>query len=292
MHFPTRFDPFVLKILDRFCSDETYLKYMFYQRLGYRLHIKSPRSFNEKIQWIKLYDRNPLYTKLADKFQVRDFVKVKIGEKYLIPLLGVWERPEQIDFNSLPNQFVLKCNHGMGCNIICKDKKTLDQEKTKRLLAKWLKTDYSHYKREYHYKAIKPLIVCEQFMKDNKTDELIDYKFFCIGGKVQMIQMDFDRYKNHKRNLYDTNWNLLDLRISFPNYLNINIPRPDSLDEMIKCAETLSEGFLQVRVDLFLINNAIYFGEMTFTSGAGFSRYEPIEEDFKLGEKVILPISK
>lgn len=289
MHLPSRIDSLVLSFLDHYASDETYLKYMFYQRQGYRLNLKNPRSFSEKIQWIKLNDHNPLYTELADKYKVRFYIEKTIGKDYLIPLIGIYKTANDIDFDELPEQFVLKCNHGMGCNVICRNKAFLDFEKTKVQLDEWLQTDYSHYKREYHYKNISPLIVCEQYMKDNDSVELLDYKFFCIGGNVEMIQVDFDRYKNHKRNLYDVNWNLLNLRISFPNYTEKKIPKPEKLNEMIEIAKKLSDGFPQVRVDLFLINNKIYFGEMTFTSGAGFSRYFPRKQDFVLGDKLRLP---
>lgn len=292
MKFPTRILNIALSVLNFLNSDKLYLKVMFYQRLGYWPNLKEPKSLNEKIQWIKLNDRNPKYSEYADKYKVRDHIKNTIGEEYLIPLIGVYNTPNDINFEKLPNQFVLKCNHGYGCNIICHDKSKLDIKRTKSLLARWLKTDYSQYKREYHYKAIKPCIICEEYMIDKKYKELFDYKFFCFQGEVEMIQVDLNRFDNHTRNLYDKNWNLLDLQISFPNNKEINLKKPEHLDKMILLAKELSREFPFVRVDFYVINERIYFGEMTFTSGAGFSRYNPICEDFRLGSLLTLNKNK
>ena len=265
-------------------DDRRYLSIMFFHRLGYRLHWDRPETLNEIIQWKKLNDRNPLYTEYADKYAVRRHVKETLGEAYLIPLLGVYERAEDIDFSALPDRFVLKCNHGAGYNIICRDKKKLDRDETVEKLNRWLSTPFYRYKREYHYKDIKPLILCEQFMKDDASDELNDYKFFCINGKVAFIQVDYDRYQNHTRNLYSRDWELLDVRISFPNYAGDPGEMPPAIPGMIEIAEKLAKGFDLVRVDLYLINGAVYFGEMTFTPGAGFSKYDPVSFEKQLGE--------
>ena len=282
----------VLRILDKHASDETYLSWLFYSRLGYWPNLRHPRSFNEKLQWMKMHDHNPLFSLYADKYRVREHITKTIGERYLIPMLGVYDKAEDIDFDILPDQFVLKCNHGAGCNVICKDKSKLNREDIVRKLKRWMETDFSHYKREYHYASIERKIICEQYMLDNESGELRDYKFFCIGGEIQMIQVDMGRFSRHTRNIYDKDWNLLDVEISFPRDTTCIIKPPKELEEMKYIAETLSKEFMQVRVDLYVINHQVYFGELTFFSGAGFSKYHPMHFEFDLGKKLHLPIGE
>ena len=279
-----------LNLLDRFGSDEAYLTLMFWCRLKYFPNFRNPKTFNEKLQWLKLYDHNPQYTQYADKYAVREYVRDTIGEQYLIPLLGVYTSADEIDFNSLPDQFVLKCNHGAQLNVICKDKTKLDLEATKRQLNEWLAKDFYRLKREYHYRNIDRRIVCEKYMKDAQAEDLLDYKVFCIGGCVHMIQVDFDRFTKHTRNLYDREWNLLNIEISFPRNLEYNMSPPTVLDNMLECAEKLSRGFPQVRVDFYIINGKLHFGEMTFFSGAGFSKYKPKAFEEEMGRLLVIPI--
>lgn len=290
MKIPSSVNKRVLQFLDKYASDELYLSWMFYYRLGYWPNLRNPRSFNEKLQWLKLHDHNPLYSLCADKYRVREYVSEIIGERYLIPIYGVYDRTDEIDFDTLPNQFVFKCNHGAGCNVICTNKDLLNKKEAINKLNCWMATDFSHYKREYHYSDIERKIICEKFMKDEESGELRDYKFFCIGGVIQMIQVDMGRFTLHTRNIYDKDWNLLDVEISFPRETEHVINKPKELDEMKSIAEKLSKGFLQVRVDLYVINHKVYFGELTFFSGAGFSKYKPREFEFALGEKLSLPI--
>lgn len=290
MGIPSSISKRVIQFLDKYASDEIYLSWLFYYRLGYWPNLRHPRSFNEKLQWMKLHDHNPLFSLYADKYRVREHISETIGEKYLIPIYGVYDSAEDIDFDILPDEFVLKCNHGAGCNVICQDKNKLDRIETIRKLNDWMAKDFSHYKREYHYAAIERKIICERFMKDEESGELRDYKFFCIDGKVQMVQVDLGRFSNHTRNIYDINWNLLDVEISFPRDTEHIIARPRELEEMLNIAEILSKEFMQVRVDLYVINHRVYFGELTFFSGAGFSKYNPRQFDFILGEKLKLPI--
>lgn len=279
----------LLRYFEKQNNDEMYLKVMFFHRLGYWPNFKNPKTFNEKLQWLKLHDHNPLYTVYADKYAVRPHIRDVMGDEYLIPILGVYESVDNIDFNRLPDQFVLKCNHGASFNIICKDKRKIDIAETKKLLKKWMMTDFYNDKKEYHYKDIKRCIICEKYMKDDHSKELMDYKFFCIGGKVRMIQVDFDRFSNHRRNLYDKDWKLLDVELSFPRAPDLYSEPPAKLSEMIRFAELLSKEFPQVRIDFFYINDRIYFGEMTFFSGAGFSKYKPRSFERKLGGYLILP---
>ena len=276
---------FVWKILE-YLPDRLYLSLRFKRLTGYSMNWKKPVSFNQKLQWMKLYDRNPLYSTCADKVQVRDFVASVIGTSYLIPVIGVYDKAEDIDYDKLPSQFVLKCNHGAKYNIICKDKALFDKEKTTRLLNKWLKEKYYRKLREYHYKKIPPKIICEQYMEYLATGQLEYYKVFTIAGEPYMIQVDLDRFGEHRRNIYDTNWTLLDVEISFPK--GPAVPRPVVLEEMLSCARKLAAPFAEVRVDFYIINGKLYFGEMTFFSGAGFSKYRPLSFEFEMGNKVIL----
>ena len=279
---------FVWDVLAAICPDKPYLSLRFKKLTGYKMDWANPQSFNQKLQWLKIYDHNPLYSVCADKVAVRDFVEERIGEQYLIPIHGVYDHAEDIDYTTLPNRFVLKCNHGAKYNIICKDKKKLDISATNQLLNKWLKDKYYRKLREYHYKAIKPQIICEQYMEDKETGRLNDYKVFMVAGEPQIIQVDLDRFDQHRRNIYDSNWMLLDLEISFPRATDVTIPRPPVFDEMLECAKKLAEGFKEVRVDFYVINGKLYFGEMTFFSGAGFSKYKPREFEFEMGKKLIL----
>lgn len=266
--------------------DKLYISLLFKHRLGYKMDWKNPQSFNQKLQWMKLYDRNPLYSQYADKVEVRDFVAKTIGKEYLIPCLGVYDSEEEIDYSALPDRFVLKCNHGAKYNLICKDRAKFNISENNALLNKWLQEKFWRIKREYHYKSIKPRIICEQYMEDLKTGGLNDYKVFMIAGEPYMIQVDLDRFGEHQRNIYDRDWNLLNLEISFPK--GAEVPKPDVLDEMLDCAKKLAKGFKEVRVDFYVINGKLYFGEMTFFSGAGFSRYNPREFEFKMGSEIQL----
>ncbi|MBE6453852.1 MAG: hypothetical protein E7017_03075 [Alphaproteobacteria bacterium] len=258
---------------------------------GYNLNLDNPQTFNEKIQWLKLYDSTPLKTRLADKYLVRDWVKEKIGEQYLIPLLGVYDKFEDIDFAKLPNQFVIKCNHGSGYNIIVTDKEKLNLYDTKQKINKWMKENYAFKCGfELQYRDIKPKIIIEQFLSDNECDELRDYKITCFNGVPEFIWIDECRYSDHKRNLYDLNWNQLNYKINSKYTTFPSPPKPFCLDKIISLAKILSEGFSYVRVDFYLVNNKIYFGEMTFTSSSGTEDVLPQSFDKYLASKLVLPI--
>lgn len=255
---------------------------------GKTLDLKHPKTFNEKIQWLKLYDSTPLKTKLADKYLVRNWVKEKIGEEYLIPLLGVWKKFDDIDFDKLPNQFVLKTNHGSGMNIIVKDKSKFDKKDAKQKFDKWLKINYAFkFGFELHYKNIKPLIIAEKYL-ENINGETKDYKFLCFDGEPKCIWVDSDRYSEHKRNVFDLNWN--EQKITFHNYEQAKfIEKPVNLEKMTELSKILSEGFKHVRVDFYEVNNKVYFGEVTFTSSSGIEKISPHEFDLELGNLIHLP---
>ena len=268
------------------------LEKQFKWALGYDLNLDNPKSFNEKIQWLKLYDRNPLMTICADKYKVREYIKEKIGEEYLIPLLGVWDKPEDIDFDSLPNQFVLKVNWGSGQNIIVKDKKTFDKEDARKKFKKWLKTDYAFTNGfELHYSAIKPKRIAEIYIEAVDA-AAIDYKFICCDGEPILCWVTNKYLDVHKRSFYRMpNWDLLnvELKDGGAELDTQGVPRPQKLEEMLDIAKTLSKGFPLVRVDLYLIENDIYFGEMTFTSASGAAALYPDKWNYILGDKITLP---
>ncbi len=274
-------------------EDKKYIiEKQFERAVGYKPNIDNPRSFNEKLQWLKLYNEDPLLTKCADKYLVRDYVKEKIGEEYLIPLLGVWDSPDEIDFDKLPNQFVLKVNWGSGQNIIVKDKSKLDIEDAKAKLKEWMKPRSNHYyySFEWSYKNIKPKIIAEQFIQQLNND-LYDYKFFSYRGKVKNLFVVSDRFNKKYFDFYDTDWNKLPFERLYHNSPN-GIAKPQNLDKMISLAERLSKDFPFVRVDFYDIEDKIYFGEITFYPGSGLEAFEPIEWDYKLGEMLTLPTSQ
>ena len=272
-------------------DDKKFIEKMFKATMDYPLNLENPKSFNETLQWLKLYDRNPLYTKLVDKYKVREYISEKIGEDYLIPLLGVWDDPEEIDFDSLPNKFVLKCNHNSGLGMcICTDKSKIDIKKVKNELKSGLAQNYYLNGREWPYKNVSRKIICEKYMTDETGKNLRDYKFYCFDGKPKIVGIYQDRNSDKETtgDFFDMNFEWVDLRFGMPNALN-KPQKPQKFQEMIKIAEILSEGMPEVRVDLYISNNKIYFGELTFFDGGGFDKIEPLEWDYKLGSWIKLP---
>ncbi len=288
------FNTLVMKLSHRgllnFLSDKAYLKLMFKVRLGKKLNLKNPKSYNEKLQWLKLYDRNPEYVKIVDKFDVKTIIEQKIGEQYIIPTLGVWDSFDEIDFDTLPNQFVLKCTHDSGGLVICKDKTTLDKVKAKEKIESSLKTNYFWHGREWPYKNLKPRIIAEKYMVDESGYELKDYKFFCFDGKVKALFVAKDRQKNGeetKFDFFDESFNHLPFTNGHPNSQPPYF-KPDKFEEMKEIVEKLSAGFAHVRVDLYNINGQIYFGELTLFHWSGMTAFEPEEWDYKFGSWIDL----
>lgn len=256
---------------------------------GKTLDLTNPRTYNEKIQWLKLYDSTPLKTRLADKYLVRDYVKEKIGEEYLIPLLGVWDSFDEIDFDTLPNSFVLKANHGCGWNIIVKDKHNFDKADAKRKFDAWMNTNFAFVSGfELHYYNIEPKIIAEQYL-ENGNDDLYDYKVFCFDGKANSIFFVTERSTEKRLSFYDTDWNRLPFAYSNKRHLS-SVPPPKNLKRLIEASEKLSQGFPHVRVDFYVLNDgSIKFGEMTFTHASGTSKWDPPEQDRIYGELIKLP---
>ena len=273
---------------------EDIIKKQFKEALGYELNLENPKSFNEKIQWLKLYYHNPLMTKCADKYLAREYIKEKIGEEYLIPLICVWDKVEDIDFNSLPKQFVLKVNWGSGQNIIVKDKSKLNIDETKNKLNGWLKpfSNHYYYSYEWQYKDIEPKIICEKYIEQMDGD-LFDYKLTCFNGRVIYIELHINSsMQNHKRCFYSLDWIKQDFTQQAFDTYEQEIPKPIILDELIKSANILSSEFPNVRVDFYILNNRIYFGELTFSDGNGLNLFIPQSYDYKFGELLELPKEK
>ena len=250
------------------------------------------RTYTEKMQWEKIYDKNPIKTTLTDKYAVREWVEGKIGKDYLIPLIGVWDSFDNIDFDLLPKQFVLKTNHGTGTNLIVKDKNKINMRRAKRMFDDWMKTDYAFTNSlQLHYRDIKRKIIAEKYLETN-LGELQDYKFLCFDGKPCFCWVDLGRYSKHTRTVFDMNWKLQPWTQASYGIANYDIPMPKNFDMMIDIANILSKGFSHVRVDLYNIDGKIYFGEMTFTNGSGLDPIIPKEYDKVLGDYWKLPINK
>lgn len=277
----------------RIIPDEMYLKTAYKLATGHTLHLENPQTFNEKLQWLKLYDRRPEYVTMVDKYRVREYIAETIGEEYLIPLLGVWEKASDIDFDALPDQFVLKCNHDSGSVIICKDKSKLDKRNTIRKLDRALGNSGYWFGREWPYKNVKPCVIAEKYMTDPSLDELRDYKFFCFNGEVKCFKVDFDRFTDHGANYYDREKNILPFgEECCPPRYDKKISFPSTVDKMIPLAERMSKGISFLRVDFYSVDGKIYFGELTFYPASGLGRFAPDEWDRVLGDWVCLPDKK
>jgi len=271
-------------------SDKMFLKARWYVQKGYKLNLSNPISFNEKLQWLKLYDRKDIYSKMVDKYEAKNYVRDRITDiDIIIPTIGIYNRVEDIDFQALPNQFVMKCTHDSGGIIICKDKNSFDENLAKSKMQKYLKRSIYNITREWPYKNVRARIIIEKYMQDD-NGELMDYKFFCFNGEVICLKVDFDRFSNHRANYYDKNFNLLSLdEKRCPSDSSKIIETPKNYNLMIKIAEDLSKDHPFLRVDLYNINGTIYFGEMTFFPDSGFGTFSPEEWDYKLGSYIKLP---
>ena len=253
----------------------TRIQYFKYQKKV--LHLAHPRKYSEMLMWLKVHGRLERYSKYADKYGVREIIAKQLGEDYSIPLLGVWDSADEVDFDKLPKKFVLKATHGCEYNIICKDKSKLDIEKTRLQLAKWLEEDFYMEEREPQYKDIKPRVVAEKYIED-ESGQLRDYKFYCAKGEPKLIQFDTDRFTGHKSELLDTNWVRLEkVQCATFSSLGPKTPKPKVLDKMLEVARILSRDFWFVRVDMYLVGDKIYFGELTFTPGDAMVTFDPPE---------------
>ena len=275
-------------------SDEDYVKLATKVYFEKEIDLDNPVTFNEKLQWLKLYDRKPQYTTMVDKYLAKKYVADIIGERYIIPTLGVWDSPDEINFDILPNEFVLKCNHDSGGLYICKDKQGLSTDdicRVKQTLKKFFETDYYRYRREWPYKDIKRKIIAEQYMVDESGYELKDYKIYCFNGEPRMILVCKNRFGQggHTEDYYDLQWNHLPIRQADHMNSTCDIPVPECLSEMIVLAKKLSIDTKFVRVDFYVVQGKIYFGELTFFPASGFFKFIPKTWDEKLGRLIVLP---
>lgn len=271
--------------------DRLYLRVLFRIQMGYWMDFKHPKTYNEKLQWLKLHDKRPEYTQMVDKVEVKNIVANRIGEQYVIPTIGIWDRPEDIPWDQLPNQFVAKVTHDSGGIIICKDKKNFDIPKAIVELSAYLKRDFYSITRECPYKNVRRRVLVERYMEDESGYELKDYKFFCFDGEPKMLFIATDRLNPNeetKFDFYDMDFNLL----PFTNgHEHAKTPhtKPKSFETMVKFARVLSAGIPHVRLDFYDIDGNIYFGEMTFFHWSGMMPFEPQEWDYKIGEWLTLP---
>lgn len=294
--------------------DSLFVKLKFRKAFGRWPNLKSPKSFNEKLTWLKLNDHNPLYTQMVDKYEAKKYVASLIGEEYIIPTYGVWDKAEDIDFDSLPDKFVLKATHDSGRVIICRDKSKLDRDWARAEMKKSLRRNFYAVTREWPYKNVKRRIIAEKLLEipdggeladiqvdklfilirnskfqDRNSRDINDYKFFCFNGHVKFMKVDIDRSSNHCANYYDRNFRLLDFWESdFPRS-NKSLTRPQTFETMVKFAELIAQNKAFIRVDFYEINGHPYFGEATFYPASGTGRFSPSEADNKIGQLLKLP---
>lgn len=282
---------FKYKLRKKIESDKKYLLKSYIKTHHISPDLDNPVTFSEKLLWSMLNHRDNLFVKCADKYEVREYVKNKIGEKYLINILGLFSDVNEIDFDKLPLSFVLKATHSSGWIIIIKDKKNTNKNAIRRTLKYWLKTNYYDFNREWTYNYMKKQIICEEFIGNEEGKSPLDYKFFCFNGEPKLIQLDIDRFSNHKRNVYDIQWNQIkNVEIAHEQDYSKEYEKPKNLEEMLNVASKLSEGFKHVRIDLYNLEGKIYFGEMTFFHGASvFDYFKPYEFHKMLGDWFQLP---
>lgn len=270
--------------------DEMFIRLAYENNFHKKFNIDNPQTFNEKLQWLKLNDKKEIYTTMVDKYKVKKYVSDIIGEKYIIPTLGVYEKFDDINFSKLPDQFVLKCTHDSGSSIVCEDKSELDIKKARKKINKNLKKNFYYSFREWPYKNVKPRIIVEKYM-ENIGESLKDYKFMCFNGKVKCIFVCSNRHTKTGLNIdiFDTDWVKMPFgRAKHPNSKDI-IKRPENLEKMIDLSEKLAKDMPFIRVDFYESNNKIFFGELTFYPSAGFEKFEPEEYDKILGDMLELP---
>lgn len=286
----SRFDFFASRGFFDAWSDEKFIRMKYKIKMGKTLNLENPQTYSEKLQWIKINDHNPLYTRLVDKYEVKSYITDLIGEKYVIPTLGVWEEFDDINFDSLPNQFVLKCTHDSGGLVICRDKKSLDIANTRKIITKCLNRNFYKLGREWPYKNVKPRIIAEVYMEDSLTQELRDYKFFAFNGEVRALFIATERQKageDVKFDFFDADYNYLPFRQGHEN-ASRQPEKPICFDEMKNLASVLSKGLKEVRVDFYEVDGKVYFGEMTFFHHGGWTPFDPPEWDEKFGEWIKL----
>ena len=273
----------------RIIPDRAYIQMYYFAHFKKFCNLKNPKTYNEKLNWLKLHDKNPIYTRIVDKFEAKEYVKDIIGDQYIIPTLGVWDNFDDIDFDELPQQFVLKCTHDSEGLVIVKDKDKLDKEMAKNKIESALKQNFFYIGREWPYKNVKPRIIAEKYMEDHIDGELRDYKFFCFDGEPKAMFVASDRASdNVKFDYFDLNFNHLDIKQKYP-HAEQPLRKPVTFEKMIELSKVLSKGFPHVRVDFYEVDGQLYFGELTFYHFSGFMPFEPNKWDKIFGDWIKLP---
>ena len=277
-----------------FLPDEIVLKRLFKIYMGYSLNLEDPVTFNEKLQWLKLYDRKEIYTRMVDKNEAKKYVADIISDRYIIPTIGVYDNFDDIDFNELPNQFVLKCTHDSGGLVICKDKKYFDRKAARKKINRCLRRNFYYSFREWPYKNVKPRIIIEKYMEDKDSKTMRDYKFFCFNGKPEIMYLSegLENHKTARMSFYDMNMKLIDCRRSDYELLDYTPKKPKNFEKMKKLSAVLSKNIPHLRVDWYEINGELYFGELTFSTRGGMVPFADVEWDRKLGELINLGLVK
>lgn len=271
-------------------SDEQFLKKQWKTFFNTELNLKSPKTFNEKLQWLKINDRKEIYTKMVDKYEAKNYVADVIGKEYIIPTIGIYNKLSDIDLSKLPDKFVMKCTHDSGGLIICKDKKQLNFNKEKKKIAKRLKRNFYYSGREWPYKNVKPRIIVEKYLEDKKINELRDYKFFCFNGEPKIMYISDNSHRaNQHCCFYDMQFNKLNIKRKDYKEFEQIVEKPHNFNKMIKFSKMLSKDIPHVRVDWYEVNGKLYFGELTFYTCSGFIPFETEEWDYKMGEMLELP---
>ncbi|MCQ2160846.1 MAG: glycosyl transferase [Bacteroidales bacterium] len=278
----------IWRVIMHVVPTKLYLTLKYRVIFGASINWKNPKTYSEKLQWLKLYGYKPEYSDYVDKIKVKSFVASTIGEEYVIPTLGIWDSGSDIDFTNLPEKFVLKCNHDSGAVIICSDKRQLNEDSARLAMNKQLKTNYYLKGRETPYKFVKKQVFAEQYIHDKATDELIDYKFYCFDGVPRLLLIATDRKTDVKFDFFDMDFNHLNIKRGHENATKM-IDQPKNFGLMKDIASRLSTGIPHVRVDLYEANGKVYFGEMTFYPSSGFTPFEPGDWEYKLGEWITLP---
>lgn len=273
----------------RILPDKSYVSLQYWYLTKRKLNLKNPTRYNEKLQWLKLYDHKPEYTIFVDKYLVKDYVSKKIGDRYIIPTIGVWEDASKIDFDKLPNKFVLKCNHDSKSIFICKDKLKFNEKAAVEKLNQGLKRNHFAYGREWPYKNVKPVVIAEKYMED-ESGGLQDYKVMCFNGVPKLIQLHQGRFTNHyTHDIYDVNWVRQDFNQKGEVYSETLRDKPEFLEEMLELSAKLAENVPHLRVDWYYVDHQLYFGELTFFDASGYLDFEPDEYNEIIGEWISLP---
>lgn len=281
--------PLADKGLFNWLPDKSYLKLAYRGEMGKKLDLEHPQTFNEKLQWLKLYDRNPLYHQLVDKYEVKQYIADRIGPEYIIPTLGIWDSVEDIPFDQLPEQYVLKCTHDSGSVVICRSRKGFDIEDAKKRLASHMKKSTYWFGREWPYKGLTPRIIAEPYLEDD-TGGLTDYKVLCFSGEPELIEVHTGRMsESHTQDYYTTDWIRTDIVQTCEPMSDVAAPRPLQLGLMLSLSRELAQGFIHIRVDWYIVGNQLLFGEMTFYDGSGFAEFVDEKWDLMLGTWIQLP---